>query len=156
MSRHQPQIRRKKLIKPRLQLRLIGAFAAITATALLFQAVLLSRELTSASVRIAGAERLADEAPEILGRVLLYSFVAILPLLLLLGVLATFRVAGPIRRFEIYLTALARGQVDEPCRIRKGDELQDFCTLLNEATEPLWNAPSTDEASEPETEQQAA
>lgn len=54
-----------------------------------------------------------------------------------MGVASTHKIVGPLYRFRVYLTALARGESPEPCRIRKDDELQDLCELLNRATEPL-------------------
>jgi hypothetical protein len=43
------------------------------------------------------------------------------------GVLATFRLTGPIDRIERHLEAVARGEDPAPCRIRKGDEFQELC-----------------------------
>ena len=80
---------------------------------------------------------LLDQIPERLLWILGFSYGVCLPLTFCVGVVVTFRFAGPIYRFEKYLKALARGEQVEECRIRKGDELQEFCKLLNEATAPL-------------------
>jgi len=56
---------------------------------------------------------------------------------LVFGILLTFRLAGPIYRFEQYLRSVARGEQIGPCKIRKGDELQFLCDAINDATEPL-------------------
>ena len=53
------------------------------------------------------------------------------------GILVTFRVAGPVYRFEQHLGSLARGEDPGTCRIRKGDELQDLCASINAAVETL-------------------
>ena len=51
--------------------------------------------------------------------------------------LVTFRIAGPIYRFEQYLAGIAEGRQLGPCRIREGDELVELCARINEATAPL-------------------
>jgi hypothetical protein len=40
----------------------------------------------------------------------------------------------------MYLKQVIARETSEPCRIRKGDELQDLCDLINAATEPVRNA----------------
>ena len=83
--------------------------------------------------------RLSDlrHKQEILLEVLAMSFAFLLPMMLCVGILSTFRIAGPVYRFEQYLKEVARGEVSDPCRIRDGDELWDLCDLINEATAPL-------------------
>ena len=60
-----------------------------------------------------------------------------LPLVFAVGVLTTFRFAGPVYRFEQFLKNVIAGKAPADCRLRKGDHLQDFCQLLNQATAPL-------------------
>jgi hypothetical protein len=67
--------------------------------------------------------------------VLLFSFAVLLPSVLAIGVLLTFRVAGPIYRFERYLEDVAAGRDTGPCRIREGDQLQELCDRINAALE---------------------
>jgi hypothetical protein len=66
----------------------------------------------------------------------LFSFGIVLPLTIAVGVLATFRIVGPIYRFETYLRGVLRGDQLGPCKIRKGDAFGEMCTLINEVTEP--------------------
>jgi hypothetical protein len=66
--------------------------------------------------------------------ILLISLGVLLPLSFFVGVLVTFRVAGPLYRFERHLETIAAGQDPGVCRIRKGDELHDFCTTFNAAS----------------------
>jgi hypothetical protein len=80
---------------------------------------------------------LLQEINSIQGTTLLLCFLVLMPICFAVGILSTFRIAGPIYRFEDHLRRLARGEDPGPCRIRKGDRLQDFCELLNHATEPL-------------------
>jgi len=62
------------------------------------------------------------------------------------GIAITHKIAGPLHRFEIYLRALKSGQTSAPCKLRNSDQLQDFCQLLNEATEPLRTASDEQES----------
>jgi hypothetical protein len=133
--------RRKKLIEPRLQLRFSLAFLATSFALVLVQAIVLTFLL----------QRVADQMPNDgmllragLARILLASFAVtfllLAPLSLAVGIRTTFPVVGPIYRFRVYLRELIDDKRPGPCRIRKGDELQDLCELLNEATAPLREA----------------
>ena len=64
-----------------------------------------------------------------------------LPLTFLVGVLTTFRIAGPVYRFEQFLAAVRRGERPSDFHLRKGDELTDLAALINEATGPLREPP---------------
>jgi len=136
-----PQRRRRerrsvKLILPSLQLRLIGWFAGTAATAFLAQALLLSSRLTKLVARMPEG---GGEGNEGIGGLvrdhLLFSFGMLLPAVLLIGILATFRIAGPIYRFKAHLRAVADGVETGPCRLRRGDQLGDLCELINAALE---------------------
>lgn len=149
--------RRIKLIKPGLQVRLIGAFTAVAVIALLLQYLLVAQHLTWTATRLpVGGEYLMDEIPQILMQVLGISFAVLLPLAFAIGVIATFKVAGPVYRFERYMSELAEGRDPGVCRLRQGDELQDLCDKINDAREAHWaerpaNARLDDEASKDET-----
>ncbi len=135
----QPRIKRRiKLIEPRFQLRLTLVFVGLSAMALLLQYILFTRAL--ASIALALPEDgllLMDRASGVLLGVLATSFLLFLPLIFTVGVLTTFRIAGPMYRFRQFLNDVKRGEQSAPCRIREGDEFQDFCELLNEVTDPL-------------------
>jgi len=130
--------RRKKLIEPRLQLRFSLAFLSTALVLVMVQAITISFLL----------QRIADGLPNDgmllqskLPGILLASFVVTLvllaPLSLAIGVRMTFPIVGPMYRFRVFLRQIVNGENPGPCRIREGDELQDFCALLNEATAPL-------------------
>lgn len=130
--------RRDRLVRPRLQLRLILAFLAVATTALLLQFVLFASVLSTA------AADLPTDGPILLERttglsltVFVISMGILLPLCFFVGVLVTFRVAGPLHRFEKHLETIALGTDPGPCRIRKGDELQEFCATFNRALERM-------------------
>jgi len=70
-------------------------------------------------------------------RDLAIAFLVFLPLTFFVGILSTFRVAGPLYRFEKFLESLQRGERPPDFRLRKGDELHDLAELLNQATAPM-------------------
>ena len=127
--------RRRKLIKPGLQLRLTGIFLGFAILCFLLQGIYVAERLANTSVVLpTGSAEVIDLAPGLLASVLLASFLLFTPILTAVGVLVTFKVAGPVYRFETFLRDVAGGsQVDE-CRIRKGDELQELCEAINAAT----------------------
>lgn len=130
--------RRQKLVRPQLQLWLVGSFVGLAGLALLLQFLVLSFRLTSSAGNLEGASgQLASEVPGLMLEVLVVSLAVLLPIIFVMGVLLTFRVAGPIYRFEEFLRSVASGEQIGPCKIRKGDKLQGLCDLINEATEPV-------------------
>ncbi len=132
-----PQSKRRiKLIQPRFQLRLAGSFAALCLLALMVEALMLAVELTTLSKELpSGGAYLADEIPRLLARSAFWSALLLLPGLLVIGVRITFKIAGPLYRLEQHLHDVIEGKRPEPCKVRKGDELQEFCSLLNDALE---------------------
>jgi hypothetical protein len=130
--------RRVKLIQPRLQLTLVGWFLAVSVVGLLLQFALLSAFLARFAAGLPeGGARFAEQGMEMLLTSLGATLVLIVPVTLGVGILTTFKIAGPIYRFERYFEALARGEWRGPCRIRKGDALQVTCDKLNAAVDAL-------------------
>ena len=80
---------------------------------------------------------------------LLYPFIdenrvgQVLSTALSVGVLFTFRIAGPVYRFEQFLSAVVRGERPRDFRLRKGDQLTELAALINDATRPLREAPAS-------------
>jgi nitrogen fixation/metabolism regulation signal transduction histidine kinase len=68
---------------------------------------------------------------------LLISFACLTPLTLIVGVNITFKIVGPLRKFENFLNEITEGKAPEDCRLRKDDDLQELRQALNEATAPL-------------------
>jgi len=130
--------RKKKLILPGLQLKLVGAFLAAAGASVLVQSVMLVYALTSLA-REAPNDMLLimDRIPAITGTILLLTFVIMVALTVCTGIVVTFRIAGPIYRFEQYLKQVIAGERPPDCRLRKGDELMHLCELINLATAPL-------------------
>lgn len=135
-----PQLhrRKKKLIKPRLQLRLTGIFVGLTALSLLLQFVLFTNILHETAIGLPNDGPIVlDEINRITTHVLVASFLVFLPLTLSVGVLCTFRLAGPLYRFEQFLGAVIRGERPRDFKLRKGDQLMELAALINDATRPL-------------------
>jgi nitrogen fixation/metabolism regulation signal transduction histidine kinase len=140
--------RLQKLPKPSLQLTLTMIFVGVSALAMLLQFLLFMAVLLDAAVKLPrDSSVMLHETNGLLLKVFLISFLLFLPLALLVGVLTTFRIAGPIRRFELFLESILRGDQPRECKLRKGDQLQEFCGLLNRVTEPL-RAPRATNAEE--------
>lgn len=134
----QPQVpyrRRIKLIKPKLQMKLVGVFVGLSALGFLLQSLHVGLRLSELAASVPeGGTYLMAVMPELPLEILLVSFGMLLPLTIAVGILVTFRIAGPVYRFEKYLKSVIRGEETGPCRIRKGDEFQELCELINQAT----------------------
>jgi hypothetical protein len=131
----QTQRRRIKLIKPKLQLKMVGVFVGLSALGFLLQSLHVGLRLSELSSSMPeGGSYLMAVMPELPLEILLVSFGMLLPLTIAVGILVTFRIAGPVYRFEKYLKSVIRGEEVGPCRIRQGDEFQELCELINQAT----------------------
>ena len=127
--------RSKKLILPSLQLRLVLVFLGTACVSVLAQAITLNRSLQHLFTKLPGQEALLlEEWPALLRSNLLWTFALLVPLMFAIGIMVTFRIAGPLHRFETYLRQLAAGQNPGACRIREKDHLHDLCDLLNTVT----------------------
>ena len=134
--------RRKRLIKPSLQWKLIGSFIGILLVGMLLQYMLLAQQLTDlAAILPSDSDTLIANTPVLLTSVLWVSLLVLLPITILVGVAVTFRIAGPVYRFEQHLGAIARGEQPSACRIRKTDELSELCDAINAAVEKLRTQP---------------
>lgn len=130
--------RRNKLPKPSVQLRLTLTFMGTLLLSILLQLMLMRAHMLRIAVELPhDGAILMQEINQSQVTILLACTLVLLPLCFVVGVLSTFRLAGPLYRFEQHLRRLARGEDPGPCRIRDGDQLQDFCDLLNVAIEPL-------------------
>lgn len=130
--------RRIKIIRPKLQLKLVFSFMGMTLLAMMLQFMIFLKTITNiASALPADHDVLMESVPEIVVQSLLLSFLVVVPLVFLVGVLMTFRIAGPIYRFESWCKQLLRGEDPGACALRKGDELNELCALLNQVAQPL-------------------
>lgn len=148
--------RKKKLVKSRLQLRLTLAFLSLSILASLFQVFLLNRSLLTAAQGLpTDGDTLLRQLPPILGYNLALTAAVLVPVMLVVGILVTHRVAGPVYRMEQHLREWLAGEEDGPCQLRRGDEFQELCALLNQALEEADEEPRADET-EPAPEEHAA
>lgn len=132
------QTRKRKLILNGLQLKLTFYFLAVSTLAFLFQLVIFWANTSSIAVQLPNDSAIFyHHYHSMLFKAVLATFGLILPLAFAMGILITFRVAGPVYRMTRFLEEVQRGDKPDDCRIRKDDELQDFCQLLNEVTAPL-------------------
>jgi hypothetical protein len=148
-----PQHKRSiQLIQPRLQLRLVLTFLGVGLVGLLFQFVLFAATISAL------ASELPEDGPLLLERipsytltVLAISACVLFPLTITVGILTTFRLAGPLYRFELHLKAIARGEDPGVCRLRDGDQLQELCVTFNAALDTMrrsgWSARSAQDES---------
>ncbi len=130
--------RRIKLIRPRLQLRLVGIFAGIAVLSLLLQCLLFYQVLGRLAVGLPNDGLIVIDAVNAsIAGILITSLCLLLPAIFWIGIQVTFRIAGPVYRLETYLRQVANGEHPADCRLRRGDELQDLCRAVNDATRPL-------------------
>lgn len=130
--------RRITLIKPAFQLKVIVIFFGIALSCMVIQAILMAGAFTAVDPEILMNPRSASAAiRSILVEKFVVSLGILIPFSLAVGVVLTFRIAGPIHRFEQYLKGVAEGRSHEPCRIRAGDELKDLCERINDAVHYL-------------------
>lgn len=148
-----------KLIKPRLQIQFTLVFLGLSVLGLVMQLILFQAAISRiASVLPTDGNQMMGEVNGTLLPLLGITLLGILPVTYLVGVLTTFRVAGPVYRMEQYLKALQEKGYTGPCRIRDGDQLQELVTELNKAVEKLaYSEPVHPSASgAPPTERKAA
>lgn len=88
------------------------------------------------------------EAGGLVRETLVFGFALSVPLFLVVGIVVTFRIAGPIYRFERYFEALGKNGYTGACRIRQTDELHDLCNAINQGLEGLRANGVPDEAAE--------
>ena len=132
--------RKKKLIKPKFQLKVAGACLGIALMAVLTMMILLNEAILDfADKGWVDSAALQNEWMSVLLTKLGIALVIFAPMTLALGIILMHRVAGPIYRFEQFLAAVARGEHERECKIRDGDELVEMCDLLNRFTAPIRN-----------------
>ena len=151
--------RRIKLIKPRLQIQLTLVFLGLSVLGLLMQFLLFQAATTRiASVLPSDGNLVMSEINGTLLSLLGITLLAIMPVTYLIGVLTTFRIAGPAYRMEQYFKDLQQNGYTGPCRIRKGDQLQELVAAMNKAVETLAHSEPVrvDESESPPTERRAA
>ncbi len=130
------KFRRRYLVDMSVQGRLI-----LVSVLCSFYAVLLVAFLTNQSTRELVEAFMVDPVAShdaifvMVVRNSLLLMVVLVPSFWVLTLITSWRVAGPLYRIRAFLREVADGTRSEPCRVRKGDKLQDLCDLVNEVTE---------------------
>lgn len=132
------RVRAEKIVDRRLQLRFAAWSAGTTLLALGLQYVLTVNTLADVALQPHADVAAAYDAA-ITGalRNLAISVLIGLPLATVVHVLTSFKVLGPLVAVRRFLTEVRDQRRPSDLRLRKGDELQDLCELLNDATRPL-------------------
>lgn len=143
--------RKRVLILPRLQWRLVAAFLSAACISTVVQMLLLNLALTRlANDAPAARGAVLEASPDILWTQIVLTFGLMVPLVVAVGLLETLRVAGPLYRFECYLREHVAGAKPAPIVLRREDELHELGRLINAATQPAAQATVAPAAKEPE------
>ena len=128
--------RKKKFIRRDIQLQIVfmNVFVACLVLLLCFLLNLMSINSLASNKIVMTVAQTAIKFQQMVFQNYFIATVLTLILSAAAGVYFSFRFCGPIYRFELHLRELCDGRWDKPCRIRKDDNLQDFCKVLNEAT----------------------
>jgi len=132
--------RKKKLIRHDVQLRVILIGLCVACLVLLINFQLSLASLWSVSSHTASnlaVNLVLDELRSSLIGKFFLSIGLTIPLAAAVGVVYSFKFAGPLYRFGQYFGNLRTGRWDQHCSLRKGDDLQDLCTAINEALDPV-------------------
>jgi hypothetical protein len=133
--------RRTQLIKPWLQIQIGLGCLSIAAIVVVVQGVNLSHALMRVASDLPSEGGLVlSEMSGIITSNVLFTLALLTPLLITVGVLLTFRIAGPLHRIETYLEAVLAGKERRPCTLRDGDSLQELCSLVNRVSAPMREA----------------
>lgn len=128
------QRRRKKLVRLDLQIR-VACIALIVTSIVVFVNFHLSvSAVATKASSVQGSLQAAILVDELWRSIMVRSLVSLalaIPIAMAVAVVYSFNFAGPLYRFKQYFTGLVVGPWDSPCRLRKGDDLQDICQAIN-------------------------
>jgi len=135
--------RRRYIVKSGLQFRYIG---------LVFALAVLASIVTGWTVFATGwsffGEKLANVYPQArlvyvlraINLALIRNLLLVSPLIFILGLLFSHKIAGPVYRIERTLAEISRGNLALRIKLRQGDELSGLAEIINNMTENLGNA----------------
>ncbi len=135
------QTRRKiKLIDPAFQLRIVAVFVGLSVLSFLLQGLFITSRMGERGLAAGGP---AVATPNIWVELFVLSIGLFLPLTIAVGIVLTHRIAGPAYRMEQHLRAVLRGEDSSTCKLRKSDELQGLCELMNQTITHLREQPAS-------------
>jgi nitrogen fixation/metabolism regulation signal transduction histidine kinase len=146
MMKHKLFRRRKKIIKPRYQLKL--AFVVVTFL-LIYSLIFGAAIFCPLAIELRAAPSLEDQARVafvVLGlhETIWPALFFILVLAFIGTILSSHRVVGPIYRLEKAIGQFVSGNFKERIWLRKTDEFKEIETMANRLAEYLENAKSSD------------
>lgn len=132
--------RKQYIVAAKFQLKYIGLILALV----FLTGILCSYVVYYTSMLLLG-DKLANVYPQ--GRLIsivnmvniriLLSLLLITPLVVIIGIYASHKIAGPIYRIEKFLNAMADGDFSMPLTLRKNDELIALANGINRVTESV-------------------
>ena len=132
--------RKQYIVAPKFQLRYIGLILMLV----FLTGILCSYVVYYTSMLLLG-DKLANVYPQ--GRLIsivntvnlriLFSLVLVTPLVVVIGIYASHKIAGPIYRIEKYLGSMAAGDFSVPLTLRKHDELLSLADGINAVAESV-------------------
>jgi hypothetical protein len=124
--------RKRQFVRSDLQIKIVLVTLFVASLVLLINFQLgLSMLLKISSQPSISAAGILDQMRNELAFTFLVSVAFTIPLSICVGLLYSFRFAGPIHRFKTYFTDLVPGRWDTRCTLRRGDELLDVCDAVN-------------------------
>ncbi len=144
-----PNRRRKKFIRPDVQLKVVFVTLFVTCLALVVNLRMSVESLEQISTTLTKSHTVFEvlnlvEAATL--RSLLLTLVISIPLAVGFGVAYSFRFAGPVYRFEQFFDGLKAGRWDKACTLRKNDLLVDVAGSINEGMEQVGARIQEDQA----------
>jgi len=132
--------RKQRLIRHDVQLRVVFISLAVASLVLLVNFQLSLAAIWSESSNVTPSTN-ATVALEGLRAAIINKFLVSIglsiPLAAVIGILYSFKFAGPLYRFQSYFSGLKDGRWDRQCALRKGDDLWDLCDAINAGMEPM-------------------
>jgi methyl-accepting chemotaxis protein len=132
--------RKQYIVAPQFQLRYVGLILM-----LVFLTGILCAYVVYYTSMILLGDKLANVYPQ--GRLIstvnmvnmriLLSLILITPLVVVIGIYASHKIAGPIYRIEKYLNGMANGDISMPLTLRKNDELTSLADGINRLAESM-------------------
>ncbi|MDP3730678.1 MAG: methyl-accepting chemotaxis protein [Candidatus Omnitrophota bacterium] len=71
---------------------------------------------------------------------ILFSMLLVAPLVIMIGIYASHKIAGPIYRIERFLASMVDGDISEPLTLRKNDELISLADGINRLADSIKSA----------------
>jgi signal transduction histidine kinase len=132
--------RTRLFVAKRFQIRYIGLILVF-----MFSTAILTGYMVYVTTWIIFGEKLAAVYPQGLlldivkkvNTVLLLRLIFLTPLVILIGLVLSSKIAGPIYRIQRFLRRVSRGNYENRLKLREKDELQDLAEELNHLVSKL-------------------